>query len=179
MKKGHFQYANELVQYIREKSGDDFNIGVAAYPEYHPEAQSPEQDLRHFVAKAKAGADYAITQYFFNPDAYFFFVDSCLEKGISIPIIPGIMPITNYKQLVRFSKQCGTDIPRWILERLKSYDERGDMMSIREFGEQVVSLMCETLLNNGAPGLHFYTLNRFEPSHHILQNLVLAEMKRQ
>ncbi len=174
--QGDFLYASELVAFIREQTGEHFHLSIAAYPEYHPQSTNPNEDLQHFINKAKQGANQAITQYFFNPDAYFYFVDSCQENGLNIPIVPGIMPITNYKQLSRFSDMCQAEIPRWIREKLAYYDGKGDMIGLREFGEQVVTLQCETLLNNGAPGLHFYTLNKFEPSHHILQNLMLASV---
>lgn len=174
--QGDFLYASDLVSFIRQQTGDHFHISVAAYPEYHPQSDNPNEDLQHFVHKVRQGANQAITQYFFNPDAYFYFVDSCQEHGLNIPIIPGIMPITNYKQLSKFSDMCQAEIPRWIRQKLAYYDEKGDMMGLREFGEQIVTLQCETLLNNGAPGLHFYTLNKFEPSHNILQNLMLASI---
>lgn len=176
---GELLYASDLVALIREETGNHFHISVAAYPEYHPESKNPGVDLQHFIQKTKQGADQAITQYFYNPDAYFFFVDSCRENGVDIPIVPGIMPITNYKQLARFSDRCLAEIPRWIREKLAYLDARGDRVGLKEFGEQVVTLLCETLLNNGAPGLHFYTLNRFEPTHHILQNLMFSAMRNE
>lgn len=174
---GEFAYANELVEFIRTQTGDHFHLSVAGYPEYHPQANSPLDDLSHFMHKCKAGANQAITQYFYNPDAYFYFVDSCRENGVETPIVPGIMPITNYKQLARFSDMCKAEIPRWIRERLAYYDSKDDRVSLREFGEQVITLQCETLLNNGAPGLHFYTLNKADAIDHVLQNLMLSSIQ--
>jgi len=166
---GEFRYANELVSFIRETTGEHFHIEVAAYPEYHPQSTSPARDLANFKRKVEAGADSAITQYFYNADAYFRFVDSCRDSGIDIPVVPGIMPITNYYQLARFSDACGAEIPRWIRKRLESYGE--DLAAIRVFGEDVVSDLCRRLLENGAPGLHFYTLNRAAPALAIWNNL--------
>jgi methylenetetrahydrofolate reductase (NADPH) len=168
---GEFRYANELVTFIREKTGDHFHIEVAAYPEYHPQASSPDRDLANFKRKVEAGANSAITQYFYNPDAYFRFIERCRKTGIDIPVVPGIMPITNYQQLARFSDACGAEIPRWIRKRLEAYGE--DMASIRSFGEEVVTNLCAQLLREGVPGLHFYTLNRAEPSLAIWNNLGL------
>ncbi|NOR40188.1 MAG: methylenetetrahydrofolate reductase [NAD(P)H], partial [Gammaproteobacteria bacterium] len=168
---GEFRYANELVTFIREETGDHFHIEVAAYPEYHPQATSPDKDLANFKHKVKAGANSAITQYFYNPDAYLRFIDRCNQAGIDIPIVPGIMPITNYHQLARFSDACGAEIPRWIRKRLESYGE--DLESIRAFGEEVVTNLCSQLVEQGAPGLHFYTLNRDKPSLAIWSNLGL------
>jgi methylenetetrahydrofolate reductase (NADPH) len=155
---GEFRYANELVEFIRAETGDWFHIEVAAYPEMHPQARSYQADVQNFVRKVRAGADSAITQYFFNADAYFYFVDEVRALGVNIPIVPGIMPITNHTQLVRFSEACGADIPRWIRTRLQSFGD--DSASIRAFGLDLVSAMCERLLQGGAPGLHFYTLNQ-------------------
>jgi len=169
---GEFRYANELVAFIREETGDHFHIEVAAYPEYHPQATSPDKDLANFKRKVAAGADSAITQYFYNPDAYLRFIDRCHQTGINIPIVPGIMPITNYYQLARFSDACGAEIPRWIRKRLESYGE--DLGSIRAFGEEVVTNLCSQLVEQGAPGLHFYTMNRAEPSLAIWTNLGLG-----
>jgi methylenetetrahydrofolate reductase (NADPH) len=166
---GDFRYANELVTFIREETGNHFRVEVAAYPEYHPQASSPDRDLDNFKRKIEAGADSAITQYFYNPDAYFHFVERCERLGIDIPIVPGIMPITNYHQLARFSDVCGAEIPRWIRKRLETFDDDSD--SIRAFGMDVVSRLCARLLEQGAPGLHFYTLNRAEPSMAIWKNL--------
>lgn len=151
------RYAAELVTLIREHSGDWFHIEVGAYPEMHPQAAGPQADLVHFAEKVKAGADSAITQYFFNADAYFDFVDRAQTLGVTIPIVPGIMPITNYTQLMRFSEMCGAEVPRWIRLRLAEFGD--DRASIRAFGADVVTEMCQTLLENQVPGLHFYTLN--------------------
>jgi methylenetetrahydrofolate reductase (NADPH) len=166
------RYASELVEFIRQQTGDHFTIEVAAYPEFHPQASSPQADLDNFKRKADAGADSAITQYFFNPDAYFRFIDDCQQMNVDIPVIPGIMPITNYKQLARFSDACGAEIPRWIRKRLESYGD--DLESIREFGLDVVTNMCELLLEGGAPGLHFYSMNRSEPIKTIWNELNLS-----
>jgi methylenetetrahydrofolate reductase (NADPH) len=168
---GEFRYANELVAFIREETGDHFHLEVAAYPEYHPQASSPDRDLANFKRKVDAGANSAITQYFYNPDAYFRFVERCSSTGINIPVVPGIMPVTNYHQLARFSDACGAEIPRWIRKRLEAYGE--DTASIRAFGEEVVTNLCAQLLRGGAPGLHVYTLNRAEPSLAIWNNLGL------
>ena len=169
---GEFRYANELVSYIRGVTGDHFHIEVAAYPEYHPQSTSPERDLANFVRKVRAGANSAITQYFYNPDAYFHFIDRCAQAGVHVPIVPGIMPITNYHQLARFSDSCGAEIPRWIRRRLVSFGD--DLASLRSFGEEVVTGLCARLLDQGVPGLHFYTLNRAAPSIAIWKNLGLG-----
>ena len=153
-----FRHANELVEFIRTETGDWFHIEVAAYPEMHPQAKSPQEDAQNFARKARAGADAAITQYFYNADAYFRFVDEVRILGVTIPIVPGIMPITNSSQLMRFSDMCGAEIPRWVRLKLASYGD--DNASIRAFGLDVVSGLCERLLAGGAPGLHFYTLNQ-------------------
>ena len=155
---GDFRYANELVTFIREQSGDWFDIEVAAYPEFHPEAHSPSADLQHFKRKVDAGANAAITQYFYNVDAYFNFMDQCGAMGIDIPVVPGVMPIYNYTQLARFSGVCGAEIPRWLRLRLQDYSD--DLPSLRALGTDVVTDLCEQLLAGGAPGLHFYTLNQ-------------------
>lgn len=168
---GEFHYANELVEFIRRETGDHFHIDVAAYPEYHPQAPSPEQDLANFKRKVEAGANGAITQYFYNPYAYFRFVGSCERAGIDIPIVPGIMPITNYSQLARFSDNCGAEIPRWIRKKLQSFGD--DRESICAFGEDVVTELCQALLDAGAPGLHFYTMNRATATVNIWHNLAL------
>ena len=168
---GEFRYANELVEFIRNETNDHFHIEVAAYPEFHPQANSAKDDLNNFKRKMEAGASSAITQYFFNPDAYFRFVDDCEDLGITAPIVPGIMPITNYIQLARFSDMCGSEIPRWIRKRLESYGEDKD--SIKAFGEEVISEMCHQLLEAGAPGLHFYTMNVTKPTLAIWKNLGL------
>lgn len=159
---GELRYANELVEFIREVTGDWFHIEVAAYPEIHPQAPSAKADLQNFARKVRAGANAAITQYFYNPDAYFRFMDDCERMGLDIPIIPGIMPITNYLQLARFSDACGAEIPRWLRKRLEGFGD--DAESIRAYGLDVVGKMCEDLLAGGAPGLHFYTMNQVEPS---------------
>jgi methylenetetrahydrofolate reductase (NADPH) len=166
---GEFRYANELVEFIRAETGDWFHIEVAAYPEMHPQARSYQADVQNFVRKVQAGANSAITQYFFNADAYFRFVDEVQALGVSIPIVPGIMPITNYTQLVRFSEACGADIPRWIKSRLQSFGD--DSASIRAFGLDVVAAMCERLLKGGAPGMHFYTLNQASSTKALWQRL--------
>jgi methylenetetrahydrofolate reductase (NADPH) len=168
---GDLRYASDLVAFIREETGDWFHIEVAAYPESHPQARSPDDDLTHFVAKMQAGANSAITQYFFNADAYFDFADRALARGVTQPIVPGIMPITNYSQLARFSDMCGTEIPRWIRLRLASFGD--DRASIRAFGHEVVSGLCQTLLDGGAPGLHFYTMNQSDATLGIWRELDL------
>ena len=155
---GEFRYANELVAFIRERTGDWFHIEVAAYPETHPQARSPREDLAAFRRKVEAGANSAITQYFFNADAYFDFIDRCESVGLALPIVPGIMPIGNYTQLARFSEMCGADIPRWMRLRLQEFGD--DRASIRAFGLDVVTELCDRLLQAGAPGLHFYSLNQ-------------------
>ncbi len=166
---GEFRYAAELVALIRERFGDHFSIEVAAYPEFHPQAQNAEKDLEHFRQKVEAGADSAITQYFYNADAYAAFLDRVRAMGVTIPIIPGIMPVTNYTQLARFSDACGAEIPRFMRKRLEAYGD--DTASIRAFGVDVVSRLCERLLDNGAPGLHFYSMNQAAPSEAIWNNL--------
>jgi methylenetetrahydrofolate reductase (NADPH) len=155
---GDFRYASELVEFIRTEFDGAFHIEVACYPEMHPQAGDAHADLKNFAAKVKAGADGAITQYFFNPDAYFRFVDEARSHGIDIPIVPGVMPISQYSQLRRFSDMCGAEIPRWIAKRLEAF--RDDADSIREFGADVVADLCRKLIAGGAPGIHFYTLNR-------------------
>lgn len=172
MASGELRYANELVEFIRAETGDHFHIEIAAYPEMHPQARNFEDDLANFVRKAKAGASSAITQYFFNADCYFYFVERVRKLGVETPIVPGIMPITNYSKLARFSDACGAEIPRWVRKQLESYGD--DMTSIQAFGEQVISEMCQKLLAGGAPGLHFYTLNQAEPSLAIWDNLALS-----
>jgi methylenetetrahydrofolate reductase (NADPH) len=168
---GEFRYANELVEFIRSEFGSQFEIDVAAYPEYHPQAASATQDLANFKRKVDAGADSAITQYFFNADAYFHFVDQCAAMGIAIPIVPGIMPIGRFAQLARFSDACGAEIPRWIRRKLEGYGD--DTASIRAFGLDVITDLCDRLLRAGAPGLHFYTLNQAGPTTTIWQRLGL------
>ena len=171
MASGELRHANDLVSFIREETGSHFHIEVAAYPEMHPQARNFEDDIANFVRKAKAGADSAITQYFFNADSYFYFVERVRKMGVTIPIVPGIMPITNYSKLARFSDACGAEIPRWIRKQLEAYAD--DIDSIQAYGEQVITDMCDRLLQGGAPGLHFYTLNQAEPSLAIWNNLKL------
>ncbi|WP_374277103.1 methylenetetrahydrofolate reductase [NAD(P)H] [Azonexus sp.] len=155
---GEFRYANELVEFIRAETGDWFTIEVAAYPEWHPQARSPRDDLAAFVRKVRAGADSAITQYFYNADAYFHFVDEVRAQGIDIPIVPGIMPIASFSKLARFSDACGADIPRWMRKKFESFGDDSD--SIRAFGLDVVTELSQRLLAGGAPGLHFYSMNQ-------------------
>ncbi|MFB8830704.1 methylenetetrahydrofolate reductase [NAD(P)H] [Azotobacter salinestris] len=171
MASGELRHASDLVEFIRVETGGYFHIEVAAYPEMHPQARNFEDDLRHFAAKMKAGANSAITQYFFNADSYFHFVERVRRLGVEQPIVPGIMPITNYSKLARFSDACGAELPRWVRKQLEAYGD--DLESIQTFGEQVVTEMCEKLLAGGAPGLHFYTLNQAEPSLAIWNNLGL------
>ena len=166
---GELRYASDLVRFIRERSGHAFHLEVAAYPEMHPQADSFEQDVEHFVQKVQAGANGAITQYFFNAQAYFDFVERVQAKGIDIPITPGIMPITNSTQLLRFSTMCGADVPRWIRQRLADFGD--DRASIRAFGIDVIARLCQDLLDGGAPGLHMYTLNGVEASQAIVPAL--------
>lgn len=169
---GELRFANELVEFIREETGREFFIEVAAYPEFHPQSASAHQDLANFKRKVDAGADRAITQYFYNADAYFRFVDSCQALGIDIPIIAGVMPITNYTQLQRFSDMCGAEIPRWIVQRLRDYGD--DRMAIRQFGIDVTTELCRKLVEGGVPGIHFYTMNQYEASEAICENLSLT-----
>ena len=157
-KTGEFRYANELVEFIRAETGDWFNIEVAAYPEWHPQARSPKDDLDAFARKVKAGANSAITQYFYNADAYFHFVDEARALGVDVPIVPGIMPIVGFTKLARFSDACGAELPRWMRRKFESYGD--DAESIRAFGLDVVTELCERLLKGGAPGLHFYAMNQ-------------------
>ena len=159
---GDFRYASELVEFVRAETGDWFRIEVAAYPEMHPQARSPREDLEAFVRKVDAGADAAITQYFYNADAFFRFRDDATALGVRVPIVPGIMPITNYTQLARISESCGAEIPRWIRVKLASFGDDRD--AIRAFGFEVVAALCRRLLDGGAPSLHFYTLNQANPS---------------
>lgn len=173
---GELKYANELVAFIREHSGEHFNLEVAAYPEFHPQAASAEADLLNFKKKVDAGANSAITQYFFNVDAYFYFIDRIEALGINIPVVPGIMPITNFSNLVRFSDMCGAEIPRWIKKQLEAYADDSD--SILKFGEEVVTRMCETLLKEGVPGLHFYTMNQSAPTLAVWDNLGLSDKEK-
>ena len=168
---GEFQYASDLVAFIRTETGDDFKIEVAAYPEIHPQAKSPEADLQAFATKVKAGAHSAITQYFYNSDAYFRFVDDAYKLGVDIPIVPGIMPITSSTQLMRFSDACGAEIPRWIRLRLQAYGD--DVASIKAFGLEVVSDLCDQLRTAGVPSLHFYSMNQSVATLAICKNLNL------
>ncbi len=169
MSAGEFRYANELVEFIRKETGDHFQVHVAGYPEVHPQASSAQDDFDNFKRKVDAGANAVITQYFYNAEAYFYFLDKCEKNGIDIPIVPGIMPITNYSQLFRFSDMCGADIPRWMRKTLEGFGDDRD--SIIAFGEEVVSKLCQELLDNGAPGLHFYTMNQAKPTLAVWKNL--------
>jgi len=168
---GEFHYANELVSFIRSEHGDAFRIEVAAYPEMHPQAASPAEDFEHFRRKVEAGADAALTQLFYNADAYFDFVERCAKAGITIPIVPGIMPITSYTNTMRFCNGCGADLPRWVRLRLEELEH--DKTALVDFGIGVVTRLCETLLRGGAPGLHFYTINQAGPSLRLWKNLGL------
>lgn len=169
---GEFRYASELVAFIRQEFGDAFHIDVAAYPEYHPQARSAQADFDNFKRKIEAGANSAITQYFYNADAYYHFVDLCESSGLHIPVVPGIMPINKFSQLVRFSDTCGAEIPRWIRKKLEGYSD--DTASIQAFGLDIVTDLCERLLKAGAPGLHFYTLNSANLPSIIWQRLNLS-----
>jgi len=169
---GDMRYASELVEFIREVAGDHFRIEVACYPEIHPQADDAHADLRYFKAKVDAGADAAITQYFYNADAYFHFVDAARRAGVEAPIIPGIMPISNFTQLRRFSEACGAEIPRWISKRMQAHGD--DAEAIREFGADVVGALCQRLVDGGAPGLHFYALNLAKPTEALLQRIGMA-----
>jgi len=166
---GEFHHANELVEFIRQETGDWFHLEVAAYPEMHPQSKSVQSDLQNFANKVKAGANSAITQYFFNKDAYFRFVEEAQQLGVNVPIVPGIMPITNSSQLIRFSDTCGAEIPRWIRLRLASFGD--DLASIKSFGLDVVSELCQELIDGGAPGLHFYSLNQTEPTFALVERI--------
>lgn len=166
---GELRYANELVEFIRAETGDWFHIEVAAYPEVHPQSRSPQDDLQNFARKVQAGANAAITQYFYNADAYFQFVDAARKVGVDVPIVAGIMPITNYTQLMRFSDMCGAEIPRWVRLKLASFGD--DSASIKAFGVDVVTALCERLLAGGAPGLHFYSMNQAVPTTAVWERL--------
>ncbi len=168
---GEFRYANELVEFIRAETGNHFHIEVAAYPEFHPQARDAETDLANFKRKVEAGANSALTQYFYNIDAYIRFVEDCEKMDVTVPIVPGIMPITNYKQLARFSDMCGAEIPRWIRKRLEGFGD--DIESLRAFGLDVTTTLCHELLEAGAPGLHFYTMNQTGPTLAIWEGLGL------
>ena len=164
-----FMHANELVEFIRMETGDHFHLEVAAYPEYHPDSTTPDSDFEYFKRKIEAGADSAITQYFYNIDAYLRFIDNCNKANLDVPVFPGIMPITNYKGLVRFSDNCGAEIPRWIRKQLEAYED--DIDSLLAFGADVVTSLCSRLLESGAPGLHFYTLNQSQATLEIWRKL--------
>ena len=166
---GEFQYANELVSFIRAQTGEHFHIEVAAYPEFHPQANSAREDMLNFKRKVNAGANSAITQYFYNTDGYFRFVDECRKLGVTTPVVPGIMPITRFSQLARFSDACGAEIPRWMRKTMEGYGD--DVESVQSFGLDVVTQLCEKLIAGGAPGLHFYTLNQANASLEILKRL--------
>lgn len=167
---GELRYANELVEFIRAETSDHFHIEVAAYPEFHPQAKSAKADLENFKRKVDAGANSAITQYFYNADAYYRFVDDCEKMGLDIPIVPGIMPITNYQNLARFSDMCGAEIPRWLRKRLEDFGD--DAVSLRNFGLQATMQLCKSLLEQGAPGLHFYSMNKSDPTQVIWRELL-------
>ncbi len=169
VERGHFKYAEQLVQFVRDEFGDDLHIEVGAYPDFHPESSSPATELQYFKRKVDAGANSAITQYFYNADSYFAFVEESLRSGIDIPIVPGVMPITNYATLIRFSDACGAEIPRWVRSRLEQYQH--DEPSLQAFGLDVVTHLCFDLLDNGVPGLHFYTLNKTDPVKEICQRI--------
>ena len=169
---GELPYASDLVRFIREHSGDHFHIEVAAYPEMHPQADHFDQDIKNFVTKVNAGANAAITQFFFNPDAYFYFVEGIQKQGVNIPVAPGIMPITNASNLIRFADGTGAEIPRWIRKQLASYGD--DTASIKAFGHEVIIKLCERLIAGGAPCLHFYTMNNTEPTRQLVTDLGLA-----
>ena len=165
-------HASELVAFIRERTGDHFAIAVAAYPEIHPESKSYQSDIEYLQLKLDAGANHAITQYFYNVEAYFYYLDQCTAAGIDKPIYAGIMPITNFENLARFSRNCGAEIPRWICKRMEQYGD--DQESVRKFGIEVVSQLCQTLIESGCPGIHFYTMNQVEPTRTIYNNLGLG-----
>lgn len=166
---GELRHADELVRFIREETGEHFRVEVAAYPEMHPQARDAHVDLRNFVGKVRAGANGAITQYFYNADAYFRFVDDARAHGVDVPIVPGIMPIANFSQIRRFSELCGAEIPRWIAQRMLAYAD--DVESVRAFGAEIVAQLCRRLIDGGAPALHFYTLNLSKPTLNVIGNL--------
>ena len=168
---GEFHYANELVSFIRAETGDHFHIEVAAYPEFHPQARSAQEDILNFKRKVESGANSAITQYFYNADGYFRFVESCSKLGVTVPVVPGIMPIVKFAQLARFSDACGAEIPRWMRKTLEGLGD--DNKAVQDFGLDVVTQLCEKLIAGGAPGLHFYTLNQAGPSLEIWKRLGL------
>ena len=166
---GQFQYASDLIEFIRAETGAHFHISVACYPEMHPQARSPQADLQALAAKVRAGADVAITQMFFNADAYFHFVDEVRALGLQVPVVPGIMPITNSSGLLRFADNCGAEVPRWIRLRLQSLGD--DAAAIKSFGHEVMTRLCQRLIDGGAPALHFYTLNQAVPTLGLCQSL--------
>ncbi len=170
---GEFNFANDLVEFIRKETGDHFHIEVAAYPEKHPQSKNYDLDIENFASKVKAGANRAITQYFFNADAYFHFVDKLQKMQIDIPVLPGIMPITNFTQMARFSDAIGAEVPRWLRKQFESYGD--DQESIKQLGNEFITKMCQQLMDNGAPGLHFYSMNKIEPSKTIWNNLGLSD----
>ena len=172
VERGDFQYANELVEFIRAEHGDYFHLEVAAYPEFHPESRSPASEIANFKQKVDAGADSAITQYFFNSDSYFSFVETAEAAGVEVPIIPGIMPITNFPKLARFSNMCGAEIPRWLYKRLEELQD--DEASLIDFGLDYITFLTETLLSNGVHGVHFYALNKSQPCLEICKRLQLG-----
>lgn len=171
---GVFNYANELVEFIKQQHGDDFHLEVGAYPEYHPAAPSPAEDVDNFVRKVKAGADSAMTQYFFNADAYFNFCEEVAAKGVDIPIVPGIMPITDFAQISRFSAMCGADIPRWVRQKMEAYGD--DKASVQAFSRDMTARLCDRLLDGGAPGLHIYALNKAEATVNLWHDLNLPRV---
>lgn len=172
-KPGVFNYANELVAFIKERHGDTFHLEVGCYPEFHPAAVSPQDDIDNFVQKVRAGADSAITQYFYNADAYFNFVDEVAARGVDVPIVPGLMPINDFGQISRFSAMCGADIPRWVRQKMEAYGD--DTASVRAFGHELLYNLAEQLLAGGAPGLHFYALNKAEPTATLWRDLRLPD----
>jgi len=169
MDPGEFKYASDLVAFIREQKGDQFHLEVAAYPETHPQARNCEVGINWFKHKVNQGADSAITQYFYNVDSYLYFIENCERHGIDLPIVPGIMPITNYENLIRFSEGCGAEVPRWLKCRLESFED--DTESLLAFGQDVVAELCQRLLDAGAPGIHFYSMNQTQPTLEIVKNL--------
>lgn len=173
---GELHYASELISLIRKETGDHFYIEVAAYPEFHPQAKSAADDVMNLKRKFEAGANSAITQYFFNPDSYFYFLDDCARAGIHMPVVPGIMPVTQFSNLARFSDTCGAEIPRWMRKRLESYSD--DMSAIQQFGLEMVTRLCEQLIAGGAPGLHFYTLNKDKASIEIIRHLNVLNINK-
>jgi methylenetetrahydrofolate reductase (NADPH) len=174
MDPGEFKYASDLIAFIKQEKGDTFHLEVAAYPETHPQARNCEVGIKWFKHKVEQGADSAITQYFYNVDSYLYFIDNCERHGIDLPIIPGVMPITNYENLVRFSAGCGAEVPRWLKCRLESFED--DKESLLAFGQDVVTEMCQRLLDAGAPGIHFYSMNQTQPTLDIAKSLTLKNV---